>query len=245
MRRLLARVLRIPDRWEERLLETAMRTTPRPVVPSGLRDRLVADALVAAEQASPRPRRPFVWAAWAAPAALAAVLAWVAFLGHREKPDVQPPTGGQPVVSAPAAPDQPEPRLDPPGDERTTVVDARPSGTQRKLKVTPGPKPRQGPPPVPPKPETTPPLELVAEADTTPSETPKIRVTVSRTREGDAGYARAASWNEDGTRTEWAILEGAEAQGPRSEVCMNGDAGLKLCVTVSSDSTRDKLEDRL
>lgn len=148
-------------------------------------------------------------------------------------------------MSAPAAPDQPEPRLDPPGDERTTVVDTRPSGTQRKLKVTPGPKPRQGPPPVPPKPETTPPLELVAEADTTPSETPKIRVTVSRTREGDAGYARAASWNEDGTRTEWAILEGTEAHGSRNEVCMNDDAGLKLCVTVSSDNTRDKLEDRL
>ena len=247
MRRFLARVLRIPDRREEHLLETAMRTMPAPTPPAGLRDRLVADALEAAQQAIPQRRRSRLWVAWAAQMAVLVVLAaWLAFGWHGTKHTPVPQTGNQQMTNTPSTPAPPQPE---PGNREVVEEPARedepevrqPAYHPRRV-VKHRPEPILGPErqPIDQQPE------INANKEPAP-EQPVIIVKVGPRREGEASYARAAARDENGVRTEWAIYVGEKPRETRQEMGVFDSEGRGFCLTTTSstDNQLDRLEETL
>ena len=87
MSRIWRRLLENHSTRREGVLIDALRMSPQPVAPEGLRDRLRQDALAASAQATPRPvRRSLLWPALATGTVVVAVgLACRAWLGQPTK----------------------------------------------------------------------------------------------------------------------------------------------------------------
>lgn len=223
-----------------------MLTTPTPVPSAGLRDRLLVDALAAADQALPYRRRSHVWMAWAAPAAaLVVVVAWLAFGSHGGKHTPAPHIGTQRMATTPRVPSPPQPE---PGNREVVKEPAlqdehevRPPSYRPKRVPKHPAKPLLGPEkrPIEKQPE------IKANEEPAPDQ-PVIVVKVGPKREGTVSYARAAARDENGVRTEWAIYVGEEPQESRQEMCVSDSEGRGYCLTTtSSNDLTDRLEERL
>lgn len=246
MRRFIARVLRIPDtRREDRLLETAMRTAPRPAPPAGLRERLVADALAAAEEAAPR-RRSHLWVAWAAPAAaLLVVVAWLAFGGHVDKRVTPTRTSTPQVAAGPSGPAHPQTKPPAPSRETQALPQEKRPVHRPAPHLAPAPKHRPKPPPGTERAPAEKQPEIETNKEPAP-EQPVVIVKVGPRREGEVSYARAAARDENGVRTEWAIYHGRKAGEYREEMCVSDSDGRGFCLTTTSVNDQlDRLEETL
>lgn len=221
-----------------------MRTTPSPVPPAGLRDRLVADALAAADQAISQRRRSRLWLAWAAPAAALVVLAaWLAFGGHGARHvdgKVTPQMATTPQTPAPpqSKPDNREVVTEPVIENEPEV--RRPAHQPKRVPKR-EPKPILG--------LERQPVETQPEIDTNEEpapEQPVIIVKVGPRREGEPAYAKAAARDENGVRTEWAIFVGDKPHESRQEMCISDAEGRGSCLTTtSSKDPLDRLEETL
>jgi len=258
VKRLLSSVFRTFRVWRERrLLAGAMRKAPQPAPPEGLRERLLDQALAAAGVASPPPGRSRAWVVWAVPAA--AVVVTVIWIAWSSAPRGDRITG----VSAarPKVPSARVPRVLPGaregrllGDHRVTriVEPAPPARRPRMAKsVTAGQGSR---------------IKLSRRRDSLARvrvveqrlwsgsgvsgmrAVPPMRVTVSRTRKGNIGYAQAAAWDTDTeghrVRTEWTLVDDSHARVSREELSVTDASGERHSLTVTvAAAARDGKEE--
>ena len=242
MKRILSDMLRGHRlRRERRLLVEAMSNTPRPVPPQDLRERLIAQTLAARSESSARPARSWAWAAWSASAALlAAVIFWAAW--HGTAPRTQPLVR-RPEVHGTQSPRKPPiavlPEKHAPAPTPAPVQIARRPGIARAPAVR---HQRRE------KPERS---YAVAQAPVVESEVSDMRVTVSRTRQGDVGYAQASAWDTDDTgnpvKMQWTIVEDSHAKISRQELSVTDASGRRqsLTVTVAVASQNDSKGEQL
>jgi hypothetical protein len=168
-------------RREHRLLTQAMRETPPPRPPDGLRERLLEQALAASRTASPRRAYPrWIWAVPAA--AMTAAMVWIAWTGMTPAPHVQGKPG-TPIAQAHPVPHKDVRIAERKEDEHRTGMAPRAS-TRRTVRTR----------------RTKPSPRYVASVPVARQpaveQAPAMRVVVSNTREGD-GYAEAAACSTD------------------------------------------------
>lgn len=262
MKRLLSSVFRTFRVWRERrLLAGAMRKAPQPAPPEGLRERLLDQALAAGRAVSPRPRLSRAWVVWAVPAAVLVVtVIWIAWSSAPRRDRI---TG----VSAarPRGPSARVPRVLPGPREGTLLRDNK--VTRIVKPVPPVHRPRMA------KSVTAgqgSPIKLSRRRDSLARvrvvehwlwsgsgvsgmrAVPPMRVTVSRTRKGNIGYAQAAAWDTDTeghrVRTEWTLVDDSHARVSREELSVTDASGHRqslrvTLVAASSDGKQPKGEE--
>lgn len=195
-----------------------MRTSPMPQPPEGLKDRLIQQALEAEAAGPAWPARSRFKLAWAAIPALVLVAGWIAWHGSmpivkQGVPNRTPP-GPRDVATAPVVKTPPKAPVPQP-DRQAAIYKPRHHNASKK--------------PFLPVPMRT--VEPPVQGE------PRIRVSVSHTRQQEEGYARVACYSTDDgghtVRTEWTLVNNPKAGATREEMSVNDDSGQRQSLKVA------------
>lgn len=207
-----------------RLIEQAMRNSPPPKPPEGLRDRLIQQALSAEATALPQAARSRSRLVWLAPVAVVAlIVCWIAFRGPA------PETKHETILSPVPIPAQ-EIVKTPPKSVPTVVHQPKIA-----LRVS-HPRLRHK--------QRAPRHLQVAEQHQV--QEPSIRISVTRTPEPTVGYARVAAYSTDDSgrevRTAWTLVDNPQTRTSSQEMSVDSTSGqrqlLKVAVVMPSNESK-------
>lgn len=226
-----------------RLIERAMRNSPIPQAPRGLRERLIEQAAEAEVNAAPITGRRSQLV-WLAPVAIVSLLlaVWCSTLRHPVQETRVPPVMPKPPSVVKTPPEEAPVVVQQPEEQR--IRQARSSGICNPGCYSQGLRPSSKPGAQriagPRNPARDYKSRPISERE------PVITVSVTREAEPTAGYARVAAYSEDESgrrvRTAWTLEYNPEDGSCTQEMSVHDASGQRQLLTVAVVRSSDQFK---